>query len=394
MDRIRPNMPASLQLKRQYFELMHSGYNRREAGRQVGVSTATAQYWFEQAGAVTIDKPQQINPRFLSLEDRIAIADGIRAARPYLAIAQQIGKSDKTIYREVDRNSRPNGAYDPYYAHNHAYLARRRDRPAKLEADAALRAEVADKLHQEWSPRQIAEHLKDQHPDDKTNTVCEETIYKGYYAGLLGKKKPRLRTGRTKRKPRKPGGEKDTRGRIRNMISIRDRPLAADRRAEPGHWEGDLIIGKNQNSQIGTIVDRKTRYLRLIHLPHGHTAEQTRDALVHQLADLPTPLRRTLTWDQGKELAYHEEITELTGITIYFCDPHSPWQRPTNENTNGLLRQYFPKGTDLSVHTLEDLRHVEHRLNTRPRHVLGWTTPEDGMAQWLPRQQVTLIRKH
>ena len=386
-------LPLPPQVKRRFFELIHAGYTQSEAAARAGVSVSRACRWFHHAGGVSIDEPPKVSARFLGLEDRIAIADGLRAYHPKTRIAAAIGKSLATVYREIGRNSRPNGHYDPYYAHNQAYLARRRERPTKLEANEPLRTEVADKLASGWSPRQIAGHLAAAHPETWQARACAESIYQAYYAGLLGPKKAKLRTGRRLRIAR----TRAKRGRtapIRQMTSVHQRPAAANERSEAGHWEGDLIIGRHQHSQIGTLVCRHTRYLKLIHLPAGRTADQLRDALIHQFATLPPAVLRTLTWDQGSEMARHQQFTETTGIPVYFADPHAPWQRPTNENTNGLLRQYFPKSTDLSRHTREDLDRVEHLLNTRPRQILGWATPEERMAPWIPTQPTTTIRNH
>ena len=330
--RILGGIPLPPEVKRRFFELIHAGYTQREAAARAGVSESRASRWLHHAGGVSIDQPPRVSPRFLSLEDRIAIADGIRAHHPKTRIAETIGKSAATVYREIERNSRPNGIYDPYYAHNQAHRARRRDRPTKLEADERLRSEVTAKLTSGWSPKQIAEHLAATHPEHWHHRACAESIYQAYYTGLLGAKKSKLRSGRRLRRPRtraKPGHT----GPIPHPTSIRERPAAANDRTEPGHWEGDLIIGKNQRSQIATPVCRQTRYLRLVHLPAGRTADQLYDALINQFAHLPAPILRTLTWDQGSEMARHRQFTTTTGIPVYFCDPHAPWQRPTNENT-------------------------------------------------------------
>jgi IS30 family transposase len=211
--------------------------------------------------------------------------------------------------------------------------------------------------------------------------TCPETIYRALFAGLLGRKPGKLRTGRTRRKPHRRGVPHLN--KIKNMTLLAERPLEVDERRTLGHWEGDLIIGRGQGSAVGTLVERVTRYVRLIHLPHGWKAPQVRNALITQTADLPETLRQSLTWDQGREMTLHEDIAALTGFRIYFCDPHSPWQRGTNENTNGLLRQYFPKGSDLSPHTARDLRQVARELNRRPRLVLGDRTPVEVMRTWL-----------
>jgi IS30 family transposase len=211
--------------------------------------------------------------------------------------------------------------------------------------------------------------------------ACPETIYRALFAGLLGRKPGKLRTGRTLRKPHRRGVPHLN--KIKNMTLLAQRPLEVNERRTLGHWEGDLIIGRGQGSAIGTLVERVTRYIRLIHLPHGWKAPQVRNALITQTADFPEALRQSLTWDQGREMTLHEDIAALTGFRIYFCDPHSPWQRGTNENANGLLRQYFPKGSDLSPHTARDLRQVAQELNRRPRLVLGDRIPVEAMRTWL-----------
>ncbi|MCX4791706.1 IS30 family transposase [Streptomyces sp. NBC_01221] len=319
-------------------------------------------------------------PRFLTQDDRIAIADGLRAGRSPVVIAAEIGKSVSTVYREIGRGRKENGEYEPWWAHNQALLRRQRPKEEKLRDHGPLRAAVREKLDEKWSPQQIARHLAREHPNNPRMRACPETIYRGLFAGLLGKREGRLRTGRTRRKRQRRGVVSPN--KIKNMTLVHDRPATVNDRETPGDWEGDLIIGRAQRSAIGTLVDRTTRFVRLIHLPHGWKAQPMRDALVSQTADLPRALRRTLTWDQGRELVLHEEIEALSGFRIYFCDPHSPWQRGTNENINGLLRQYFPKGTDLTVHSLRNLTAVARQLNERPRMVLGDRTPSEVMQDW------------
>jgi IS30 family transposase len=241
-------------------------------------------------------------------------------------------------------------------------------------------------LGKRWSPEQISQVLRREFPDQPEMQVSHETIYQELYVhgrGELRRELTRcLRTGRALRRPRRMP---DQRGRrtIPQQIMISQRPAEADDRAVPGHWEGDLIIGKGQASAIGTLVERSTRFVMLLHLPDRHGAEAVRDAMITAMQDLPNALRRSLTWDQGIEMARHSEITLATELPIYFCDPHSPWQRGSNENTNGLLRQYFPKGTDLSVHTAEYLAAVAQELNTRPRKTLNWDTPAQVLARLL-----------
>ncbi|WP_432762227.1 IS30 family transposase [Streptomyces sp. NBC_01241] len=370
-------MPSSA--RRRYFELRRKGLKGAAAARQVGVSVSCGSNWFIDAGSMIIPDPP-ISPRFLTQDDRIAIADGLRAGRSPVVIAAEIGKSVSTVYREIGRGRKENGEYEPWWAHNQALLRRQRPKEEKLRDHGPLRAAVREKLDEKWSPQQIARHLAREHPDNPRMRACPETIYRGLFAGLLGKREGRLRTGRTRRKRQRRGVVSPN--KIKNMTLVHDRPATVNDRETPGDWEGDLIIGRAQRSAIGTLVDRTTRFVRLIHLPHGWKAQPMRDALVSQTADLPRALRRTLTWDQGRELVLHEEIEALSGFRIYFCDPHSPWQRGTNENINGLLRQYFPKGTDLTVHSLRNLTAVARQLNERPRMVLGDRTPSEVMQDW------------
>jgi transposase, IS30 family len=226
--------------------------------------------------------------------------------------------------------------------------------------------------------------LKRQFPDDGEMRVSHETIYQSLYVQGRGALRRELasclRTGRALRRPRRKEGER--RGRIKDMVLISERPAEADDRAVPGHWEGDLIIG-SRGSAIGTLVERSTRFVLLLHLPAGHGAEQVAGAMTEAMGTLPAALRRSLAWDQGKEMAAHAQITLATGLEIYFCDPHSPWQRGSNENTNGLLRQYFPKGTNLAAHSREDLDAAAAQLNSRPRKTLGWKTPAQALDEVL-----------
>jgi len=238
-------------------------------------------------------------------------------------------------------------------------------------------------LKRKYSPQQIARRLKLEYPHDPEMWVSHETIYQSLFVqgrGTLRKELHRcLRSGRALRRPRNRRVE--NRGRIPNMVMISERPAEIEDRAVPGHWEGDLIIGKDHKSAIATLVERQTRYVLLCRLPNGYNAEAVRDAITKRIRTLPDHLRRSLTWDQGKEMAEHVEFTVATGIQVYFCDPHSPWQRGSNENTNGLLRQYFPKGTDLAAHSQQRLNAVARELNGRPRQTLDWMTPSERLAQ-------------
>jgi IS30 family transposase len=297
------------------------------------------------------------------------------------AAAAALGRPPSTVSRELARNAdpdRPERPYRPYAAHRAAADRRARPKPAKLVTRPALADYVQAGLDQRWSPEQICHALVVDHPDDREMRVCPETIYQALYlqarGGLRREIAAALRTGRTRRTPRRDPAARTPRF-TDPMIMISDRPAEVEDRAVPGHWEGDLIIGADGGSAIGTLVERATRYLMLVHLPHGRTAEAVRDQLVATIATLPDHLRGSLTWDQGAEMAAHRAFTVATDMPVYFCDPASPWQRGSNENTNGLLRQYFPKGTDLSVHQPADLEHVAQQLNGRPRKTLGWETP-------------------
>jgi len=245
---------------------------------------------------------------------------------------------------------------------------------------------VERRLRQHWSPQQIAARLACDYPKDLEMRVSHETIYRSLFVQARGALRKELtsclRSGRVQRRAHKRTEQSGT-GHLRGMVSISDRPAEALDRAIPGHWEGDLIIGKGGRSAIGTLVERASRFLVLLHLPHGRTAELVRDALTRQLAKLPAELRRTLTWDQGSEMAEHVQFTVDTDIDVYFCDPHSPWQRGSNENTNGLLRQYFPTSTDLTTHTKADLNAVARELNNRPRQTLNWMKPSEVFSRFV-----------
>jgi len=253
---------------------------------------------------------------------------------------------------------------------------------AKLARCPQLRAEVERLLAQRWSPQQIAHRLTLDHPSDREMRVSHETIYRSLFVQARGALRQELtaclRTGRAQRRAQ----TRPTRsGRLLEMVSISERPAEAADRAVPGHWEGDLLLGQAGRSAIGSVVERRSRYVLLLHLPDGRTAERVRRALAQRMTTLPEQLRRTLTWDQGKEMAEHVRFRIDTGIPVYFCDPRSPWQRPTSENTNGLLRQYFPKGTDLATYTQEDLDAVARELNGRPRQTLDWMKPCEVFAR-------------
>jgi IS30 family transposase len=375
-------MPAAV--KKRYMELLREGYKGAAAARVVGVSTSLGSNWFLEAGGMLVPDPGPISPRYLTQDDRIAIADGLHAGTSTKEIAVSIGKSFQTVYREVSRNSRPDGSYQPWWAHNQALLRRCRPKQEKLRAEA-LRTVVPGKLARKWSPQQISRFLARTYPGQPGMRACAETIYGGLFSGLLGIRPGKLRTGRARRKPHRRGAAVPN--KIKNMNLLASRPAEVNERQVPGHWEGDLIIGQYGSaagpSAIGTLVERVTRFLVLVHLPDGYKAPQLRDALITQTRIIPRSWRKTLTWDQGRQMSMHEQTATATGFGIYFCDPHSPWQRGLNENTNGLIRQYFPKHTDLSVHTAQDLQRVAAELNQRPRLVLGDKTPQEVMRALL-----------
>ena len=328
---------------------------------------------------------KQISARYLSLQERERIRDLLAAEATLKEIGRQLGRAASTISREVARNS-TQGQYLPYRAHRAAASRRPRPKPAKLAQPGPLRDYVAQKLRTRLSPEQICHDLVKTFPQDLEMRVCHETVYQAIYVqargGLKREVEAALRTGRARRRPRTGPHERAPRFKD-PMVMISERPAEIEDRAVPGHWEGDLITGASNQSAIGTLVERSTRYVMLVHLPGGHTAEEVRDGLVRTIASLPEHLRGSLTWDQGTEMAAHRSFTAATNMPVYFCDPASPWQRGSNENTNGLLRQYFPKGTDLSVHGPEDLEHVAQELNGRPRKTLGWDTPAQRLRDLL-----------
>lgn len=382
--------------RRVYLQLMQQGVSSREACRVVGINLRTGKRWRNgrapsgrTAGAppLTAVASPPGPSRYLREADRIHIADRLREKATVRAIAAELGRSPSTVSREIRRNRHPvNGQYRPHAAQARADARRPRPKPGKIGQNPALRDFVQDGLDRKWSPEQICESLRRTFPDRPEMHVVHETIYQALYVqgrGELRRELARaLRSGRARRTPRRQAQQRQPRFST-PMVMISDRPAEAEDRAVPGHWEGDLIIGKDNGSAIGTLVERATRYVMLLHLPDGRSAEHVRDALVTTVNTLPTHLVRSLTWDQGSEMAAHGSFTLATDIPVYFCDPASPWQRGSNENTNGLLRQYFPKGTDLSVHSREHLNAVAAELNGRPRKTLGWETPAERLHKLL-----------
>jgi IS30 family transposase len=318
----------------------------------------------------------------LTLAEREEISRSLVAGLTFAAITRALGRRwTSTVSREVNANG-GRDHYRAWSAQRRALEQARRPKTPKLVCPRRAAA-VSEMLVERWSPQQIARRLKHEYPTEPEMWVSHETIYKSLFVqgrGTLRKELHQcLRSGRALRRPR--SRTTNGRGQIPNMVMISERPADVADRAVPGHWEGDLIIGKNNKSAIGTLVERSTRYVELLHLPNGYTAEEVRIAMTAKIQQLPAHLRRSLTWDQGKEMVQHVQFTVDTGVQVYFCDPHSPWQRGSNENTNGLLRQYFPKGTSLSGYTAAELDAVAAQLNGRPRQTLNWLKPSEKLAE-------------
>jgi IS30 family transposase len=418
-------------VQRAFWRLIAKGVTTEEAAAAVGVSTPVASRWFRHAGGMPPISLGEPTGRYLSFAEREEIALLKAQDHGVREIARRIGRDPGTVSRELRRNAATRAGkriYRAGVAQWKAQQAAKRPKEAKLATNPRLRAYIEHKLAGEvtdaegrpiagpnvpwagrrygrrqdrrwgvsWSPEQISNRVKVDFPDDESMRISHETIYQSLYVQGRGALRRELtaclRTGRALREPRARTGRS---GRIfvTDEVKISQRPAEAGDRAVPGHWEGDLIIGL-EKSAIGTLVERSSRYTMLLHLPRmdgfgttryvkngppiaGHGAEAVRDAITAQIGGLPEELRRSLTWDQGGEMAQHVQLKIDAGVAVYFCDPHSPWQRPSNENTNGLLRQYFPKGTDLSRWNSEDLKAVAITLNSRPRKTLGWRTPAE-----------------
>ena len=427
--------------RRRFWAFVAAGLSSEDAAMEVGVSQPVGFRWFRQAGGMAPShlsrSSKPLSGRYLTFAEREEIALWRARGLGVREIARRSGRAASTISRELRRNAATRSGNLDYRATTaqwHAERAARRPKRAKLATSAALRAYVGERLagavvapggvavpgpavpwkgrrHRRrhgrrqgrrwaraWSPQQIAERLRLDYPDDESMRISHEAIYQALYVQGRGALKRGLtaclRTGRALRVPR---ARTQGRGKpfVTREVLISERPAEADDRAVPGHWEGDLILGLG-SSAIGTLVERTTRFTMLLHLPPmkghgaqarekngpalaGHGAEAVRDAIARMITTLPEQLRRSLTWDQGAEMARHAQLRIDTGLQVYFCDPHSPWQRGTNENTNGLLRQYFPKGTDLSLHDVGDLAAVAAALNSRPRKTLGWKTPAEAL---------------
>jgi IS30 family transposase len=381
--------------REQYAALIARGVNSSEACRIVGINRRTGKRWrhgrtitssmgerLHYAPVVGVAR-KEISARFRSEDERVRIADLRRAGEGVRAIARELGRDPATVSRELRRNLDPKSStYRPNTAQRLAERRRARPKTGKLVADVELRAFVEGRLERRWSPEQIAQALRSEFAGQPERHVAPETIYQAVYrpdlGGLCRELPKALRTGRLRRKPHRRSQER--RGRLPNMTMIDQRPEEAADRSAAGHWEGDLITGEDNRSAIGTLVERTSRYTILLYRPGRHTADAVRDAVIDAMKDLPAHLRRSLAWDQGSEMAMHAEIAQALGMPVYFCEKASPWQRPSNENTNGLLRQYFPKGTNLRSHDADEVAAVAEELNDRPRKTLGWQTPAAVLA--------------
>lgn len=384
----RPRGGTLVEEQEWFGRLIALGVSNSQACRIVGIDRRTGTRWrygrvvVNKAGdsvhypAVNDARPRPRHPRYLSLDERTMIAYLHREGVSVRGIADQLGRAASTISRELRRGGDDQRRYRPATAERLAVGRRSRSpRTRRVECDEELRGVVSDLLAKRWSPEQIAHELVIRFPDQPQRQLCTESIYQAIYDPRIELSRPAKR--RRRRRRRQLQGLQRA-GRIANMTMIADRPAEVEDRVQVGHWEGDSIVGAGNRSAIGTLVERVTRYVILIHVSTGRPgAEAMRDGVVAALGDLAPDLRRTLTWDQGKELSYHQEITAAIGTDVFFCDAHSPWQRGSNENTNGLLRDYFPKGTELAHIPSEELQRVAAEINDRPRKTLGWARPAD-----------------
>jgi transposase, IS30 family len=391
--------PVSRSVRWELFDHVCCGVAVTRASVDLGLSRSTGWAWWRDAGGMELLKGTGdhgvANPGNLSLpggtghrisaEERLQIMRMRDAGLTNAEIAGRIGRHRSTIGRELARNSNPDGDYHALMAHARAAERACRPKPFKL-VDHPLCEAIENWMDDGWSPKLIADVLARDHPDDKLAKVSHETIYKCLYVQTRGSLRADLyKCLSTKRSARKPRGSARHTGTYApgEVFTISDRPAEATDRAVPGHWEGDLIVGSESKSAIGTLVERATRFTILLHLPSEHTAEAVAAAMIEAMGELPEHLRRSITWDRGSEMANWQHIHLQLGAPVFFCNPHSPWQRGTNENTNRLLRFWFEKGTDLSGYTKADLKRVQHKLNSRPRPTLNLDTPAQRLAALL-----------
>jgi IS30 family transposase len=371
--------------QQQYVRLIAQGVNNSEACRIVGINRKTGNRWRygrsvrNSAGArvhyapVKITEAKPRSPRYLSEQERVLIADLLAAKTTIRGIAAELGRAPSTVSREIRRNRDPDGRYRPHHAEHAARVRACKPRQRRVAIDRLVGEVVQRLLGKRWSPEQVAHELRRLFAAQRDRWLCVESIYQAVYDPAVALTRP---VRRRRRRRRLRGLQR--RGRLTAMRMIAERPAEAQDRLQAGHWEGDLIMGPGNRSAIGTLIERSTRYVILVGFPEAiPSAQAVRAGIEAAFARLPAAMTRTLTWDQGKELALHQLITAATGVEVFFCDAHAPWQRGSNENMNGLLRDYFPKSTDLSVHTLEDLARVAAEVNERPRKTLGWSRPVD-----------------
>ena len=404
----------SFEVREGFFELLCGGASVQAAASAVGVSSTAATVWWRASGVVDLsiqagrngglpgtapapapgraDTDDPAGPaqqrRALTSQDRAVIAALLRQELSYAQIGAAIGRDKSVISREVRRNRGGDGSYHASVAHRGAHENRRRPKPFKLATDPVLCRRIEAWMDDGWSPALIAAMLRQDHrgadPAARMARVCHETIYQALYVQTRGQLRRDLhRQLSLKRAARKPRGTKRENSPYRDAYKISQRPAEVADRAVPGHWEGDLITGAANGSAVGTLVERTTRFTILLHLPGRHDAPSVAEAMIAQMSELPEHLRRSLTWDRGSELAEYERIQLALSMPVYFCDPHSPWQRGSNENTNRLLRFWLAKGSDLSVHTAADLNRIAATLNRRPRPTLDLKTPAQALAELL-----------
>ena len=399
----------SYETRLEFFERVCGGASLVAAVAAVGVARGTGRAWWRKSapmelvvqlgryGGLVGDPPAMVlgepgpepspgKRRALTGWDRSAIAVGLRCGASYAQIGAMIGRDKSVVCRELNRNRGPDGSYWAPLAHRAAHERRRRPKEFRLLANPGLCRRIEEWMDQGWSPKLIAAMLKRDHATMIMDRVCHETIYQALYVQTRGQLRADLSQKLSlKRRERKPRGSSDGRGRslYTEAFTIRDRPAEAADRAVPGHWEGDLIMGAGNTSAVGTLVERSTRFTILLHLPGRHDATSVAEAMIAQMRRLPEHLRRSITWDRGSELAEFDRIQLELGTPVYFCDPRSPWQRGSNENTNRLLRFWLEKGTDLSQHSAADLDRIAATLNARPRPTLNLQTPAQALAELL-----------
>ena len=370
--------------KERIWELRAQGLSEREIARQLRLGINTVSHYLRALGGIR-PRPRRRAERCSSLDEREEISRGIARGHSARAIARELGRSHTTVIREINRcGGRPR--YRAHQADREAWQRSRRPRPTKLELCGELRRLIEERLCEDHSPEQIAGWLRLAYPDNEAMQVSHETIYRALYVQGRGELKRELtrhlRRGRSRRYTRSQSSKRSGQGKLTEMVMISERPPEIEDRAVPGHWEGDLVMGNRQSpAAIATLVERQTRYLQLVALPEGTEAERVAHALAKGITTLPAQLRRSLTWDQGHEMAEHRRFSVESGVDVYFCDPQSPWQRGSNENTNGLLRQYFPRRQSLAGITQERLDEVADKLNRRPRKTLGFRTPAEKLQE-------------